>query len=101
MKDQFKARKNGRAKAAVITGREVRGADIPAIAISDDDFEEYEEFLAWKKKYGLRATLKRLAGDRYGSDDPNAEAAAKTISDNIAAKNKLKKQKAVADETDR
>lgn len=33
----------------------------PAIAVSDDDFEEYEEFLAWKRKHGLRATIKKMA----------------------------------------
>lgn len=39
----------------------------PAIAVSDDDFEEYEEFLAWKKKHGLRATIRKMAR-RQGID---------------------------------
>ena len=29
--------------------------------MSDDDYEEYEEFLAWKKKHGLRATIRKMA----------------------------------------
>ena len=35
--------------------------DTAPIAVSDDDFEEYQEFLAWKKKHGLRATIRKMA----------------------------------------
>ena len=62
MKDQFERKRARRdSKGKVIQGREVDFDRPPAIAVSDDDFEEYEEFLAWKKKHGLRATIRKMA----------------------------------------
>lgn len=29
--------------------------------VADDDFEEYDEFLRWKRKHGLRANVRRMA----------------------------------------
>ena len=58
MKEKFD-RKRDR-KGRVIQGRKM-DFDTAPIAVSDDDFEEYKEFLAWKKKHGLRATIRKMA----------------------------------------
>ena len=79
MKKQFEEHRARKGK--VLKGHEI---DIhrPAIAVSDDDFEEYEEFLAWKRKHGLRATIRKMA-KHQGVDDNDDQ---QEVRDRIAEK---------------
>lgn len=59
----------------------------PAIAVSDDDFEEYEEFLAWKKKHGLRATIRKMAR-KQGVDEERDEVEHRKTARDVSRLNK-------------
>jgi len=75
------------------------GRSPPAIAVSDDDFEEYEEFLAWKRKHGLRATIKKMAKrDRFRSDstDSDDDPVPTVVSDAKTSKKVSKLNRAIA-----
>ena len=59
----------------------------PAIAVSDDDFEEYEEFLNWKKKHGLRATIRKMARNQ-GVDEEREEIRQKNTARDVSRLNR-------------
>jgi len=67
----MKEARKSRGREGVATGKVLDYDHAPpAIAVSDDDFEEYEEFLAWKRKHGLRATIRRMAKrDRFAGEE--------------------------------
>lgn len=81
----------------MITGKAVDfgGRGPPAIAVSDDDFEEYEEFLAWKKKHGLRATIRKMAR-RQGVDEPDDRDLRDRVKERETARDVSRLNKAIA-----